>query len=410
MRTSVLVITNYLYPELKANSEIAYRLGDELKKKFNTDVSILGMGKHRQIVSPYEVMQYPICALYKCTQIENESITIRRLVKYLLNPDVFILKLSAKANGRTVEQLAYEKAIRRILRGKRIDCIIGFAQPNWLPELLSEMTLSVPYIVYRLDPYFSHYNNVGVAQNKSLEADINAAALIVTELMYKEYRALNDEAILSHIHWLEFPNLRQLNPTAKMNRTELYSGKVNCVFMGNLYKDIRNPQYTINLFRTLADTNIVLHIFGGFFGDKCIEVDKLPPNVIYHGTVSPDEAEAITVKADILLNIGNTVTNQMPSKIITYIASGIPIINIVKHKQCPTLAFTERYPLALNLIENEESVGEVRDKVLAFCRNNTGVRIPFQDIVDIYKSCTPEYVAEKLHEIICEVIDDKIVD
>ena len=57
--------------------------------------------------------------------------------------------------------------------------------------------------------------------------------------------------------------------------------------------------------------------------------------------------------ADVLINIGNSVPVHMPSKTLEYINTGKPMVNFYKFADCPTLYYTKRYPLCLNLYEKE---------------------------------------------------------
>ena len=67
--------------------------------------------------------------------------------------------------------------------------------------------------------------------------------------------------------------------------------------------------------------------------------------------VDNDEAESILMSADILVNIGNSVSNQIPSKLFDYISTGKPILNIYKNKNCPSLEILSKYPDVLNVYE-----------------------------------------------------------
>ena len=100
-----------------------------------------------------------------------------------------------------------------------------------------------------------------------------------------------------------------------------------------------------------------------------------------------------------LVNIGNAVDNQMPSKIFEYISTGKPVVNIYKSPECPTLKYLERYPLALNLYEKdaEERPAENAEKVRAFCLAHRGERVPADKILQLYSANTFEAFAETLH-------------
>ena len=80
-------------------------------------------------------------------------------------------------------------------------------------------------------------------------------------------------------------------------------------------------------------------------------------------------------RADILINLANNNSNQIPSKIFEYIACRKPILNIYK---CPSDVGTEylrKYPLAFNFdvnnMDNEierlkEWLTSVKDKSISY--------------------------------------------
>mgnify|MGYP003965942691 FL=1 len=62
-------------------------------------------------------------------------------------------------------------------------------------------------------------------------------------------------------------------------------------------------------------------------------------------------ARAVALKAnfeaDILINIGNDTNYQLPSKLVDYAASGLPIVNIVSVADDSSLDFLSNYPAAM---------------------------------------------------------------
>ena len=103
-------------------------------------------------------------------------------------------------------------------------------------------------------------------------------------------------------------------------------------------------------------------------------------------------------RTDVLINIGNSVLNQMPSKIFEYISSGKPIINVFKSPDCPTLKYLTRYPLALNLFEGEitEHPAEKAAAIRAFCRETRGKRVPAEEIQSTFAANTFEAFADTI--------------
>jgi hypothetical protein len=81
--------------------------------------------------------------------------------------------------------------------------------------------------------------------------------------------------------------------------------------------------------------------------DKYREI--LKSKVQIHGFVDSDELVKCIWGSDILINIGNTVVNQVPSKLYEYIAYGKPIINFYQNLEDISIAHMEKYSLCLNV-------------------------------------------------------------
>ena len=102
--------------------------------------------------------------------------------------------------------------------------------------------------------------------------------------------------------------------------------------------------------------------------------------------------------ADVLINIGNSVPVHMPSKTLEYINTGKPMVNFYKLADCPTLYYTKRYPLALNLFEGDADRDAAAVRFIRFCEDNVGKTVERAFIESEYADCTPRYIAQKILE------------
>ena len=132
------------------------------------------------------------------------------------------------------------------------------------------------------------------------------------------------------------------------------------------------------------------------------DYDRARDWLALHGQVSSGEAAAAREAADFLINIDNTNPMQVPSKIFEYISTGKPIVNFVFDDASPILPYLADYPLCLtiNLNRMEDGGREAAERLSAFVRENRGKRIPFEEIRERYRACTPEYVARQLVEAV----------
>ncbi len=176
------------------------------------------------------------------------------------------------------------------------------------------------------------------------------------------------------------------------------NGEIRCVFAGYLYPTIRDAKYTLELFLRFSDKRIVLYILGS--GQEALideyEQGPLKGKIVRMGPVSSEISQAFMNDADVLVNIGNSVTNQVPSKIFDYISRGKCILNTCKSEACPSLNYLSSYPLSVNVMENKQLTDEYAAFIEGEILKKHKVRIPFETVSKTFLKCTPEYVAKQL--------------
>ena len=180
------------------------------------------------------------------------------------------------------------------------------------------------------------------------------------------------------------------------------NGKINLLFCGWLYSDIRSPRYFLDIVSRLDERFCVY-----FMGNEC---DRLRERFDFSTRVQVvtfpqqpyQEALDAMAAADILINIGNSVPVHMPSKTLEYVNSGKPMVNFYKFTDCPTLYYTKRYPLCLNLFEGDADVDAAAEKFLRFCEEAVGRTADRAYIEKEYSDCTPGYIAQKILDALGE--------
>jgi glycosyltransferase involved in cell wall biosynthesis len=130
------------------------------------------------------------------------------------------------------------------------------------------------------------------------------------------------------------------------------------VFVGSLYRKIRNPAFLLRLFNALArkagNEGLELHIVGTLHDTAHLFRPYglfLGRQLFLHGLRPREEAAAMLQHADVLINIGNDTPYQLPSKVVEYAATGKPILNFIKTRQDSAMAFFKDYPAVLNVLE-----------------------------------------------------------
>ncbi len=173
-------------------------------------------------------------------------------------------------------------------------------------------------------------------------------------------------------------------------------GKLRLLFCGWLYSDIRSPKYFLEIVSRLDERFEVT-----FMGKECQLLQKRFPTETRASLITlPQQPYETALQAmadaDILINIGNSVPVHMPSKTLEYINTGKPIVNFYKMDDCPTLYYTKRYPLCLNLSEKDGDLDAAARRFTDFCMENRGKAVDRQFIEREYADCTPEYIADRI--------------
>jgi hypothetical protein len=201
-------------------------------------------------------------------------------------------------------------------------------------------------------------------------------------------------------------NLTLAELPAIIERTQVYRkenrDELLCVFAGGLFPGMRDPQPMLKLFSLFDDPKIKLHIIGAgssLILNNCIE-GTLKDKVFVHDRMPEDECNDWIARADVLVNLGNNINNQLPSKVLNYICYGKTILNIYAIPDCPTLEYLEKYPLCINVDANqkfsEDTVGLIKEKIYEFA----GKQLDFSEISKLYYKCEPRYVVRQLLDTI----------
>lgn len=306
---------------------------------------------------------------------------------------------------------AYVQEIEELCKAENIDVAISISFPYSTSLALASSNINSKKIVYQLDPHYSHYTNKSIrkkrkAFNDEVKVLNNVDAAIVTKLIFNENTENKLRPFLDKMYSMNFPNVRQVIKTNCSNTITFDKSYINCVFIGNLYKNIRNPDYLLQAFQKLQNVKIILYFIGG--GDTNLLnkfKEELGSRLKIYGTIENEEAINVMLEADILVNIGNTISNQMPSKIFDYISTGKPILNFVKIDHCPTLEYTQQYPLCMEIFEDTYLTSLIVKNIENFCVENKGKQVDYSEIKKIYHDCTAKVVSKEFMDVINNVVE-----
>ena len=276
------------------------------------------------------------------------------------------------------------------------DAVISTSEPYPMAAAASQLS-GANKLLYVMDPPACVSGGEETAyRNWALPMILKKQDALVTTPFIREALGKNGYALPAHIESVGFPMITRNNTEGKTRN----DGRIRLLFCGWLYSDIRSPHDFLDIVSRLDDRFEVT-----FMGKECELLRERFPietkaTIITLPNQPYDVALQAMADADVLINIGNSVTVHMPSKTLEYINTGKPMVNFYKLEGCPTLYYTKRYPLALNLYEGDKDPDAAAKRFTRFCEENVGNTVERSFIESEYAECTPEYIARKILEVL----------
>ncbi|HMX38974.1 MAG TPA: glycosyltransferase [Saprospiraceae bacterium] len=142
-------------------------------------------------------------------------------------------------------------------------------------------------------------------------------------------------------------------------------------FFGAMYAPVRSPDTLLGAVERWLEQDarrqIELHIYGEVFPEFYARL-AAHAWVHLHGLRSREEVRAAMQRMDVLVNLGNQSDFQLPSKVVDYLASGKPILNVSHAYPDPFADFLSRHVPDERLVFHlRASGGRVGEEELQRC-------------------------------------------
>ena len=246
---------------------------------------------------------------------------------------------------------------------------------------LKEITKSLYWLVDIGDPFsFRHdtptnnhrlYRNLNYKVEKSIFEKADKIS-VTTESTKAKYAELFSDSASNIV--VVPPVMNESGSLANSDRVLSDNNRIKLVYVGTLYRAIRNPKFLLRLFDELGETslkdNVELHFFGSC--DNCKDMFKPflkshPKGLYLHGIVERERVMQAMKEADILINIGNDNPYQLPSKVVEYAWLGKPVVNIHRLENDSSKSFLSDYPAILNIHDDDrKNIFSQTDRLKAF--------------------------------------------
>ena len=286
---------------------------------------------------------------------------------------------------------------------EKYDLLISVSYPFYIQEYAKQVvkTLKIKrWIPYMLDPHADNLHCFKDTRENRIKKE--------KELFKKATNIFAVEEFVTHaklspiIHYKEkvqyIPTHLIVDNTkyCKANNSDM----INFVYTGIFYKDIRNPENLLRYFDKMPN-NYILHLYSKGCEDVIKRYKEILGNRLQVNDfiLDPEKYNEMIGKADFLIDVGNTVSNQVPSKILTYCSFGKPIIHF---KNCQDEVVGDKfkaYPL-FNVIDYTEDVEVVKNEIKKIVEKDFGKTVDYGKIKANFADCTVESVVEKIEKIL----------
>ena len=386
----------------------AYKLAKYLVDNFDISVEILSSIKPNteDCSSDLKIIYVPTYKELFQESYEKYS-TMHGAMKILYGLKYMYNKKKYERNSFAHYVMSKERLKKWIktFNSNEYDLIISISHPFYVhkyADLLTKHLEINQWCAWFLDPYSDNYNlssSLKDVKKRIIEENRifkNCTSIFATYEMVnrcKNSQIANylDKVVVAPTHLMED------NCTTISSET-VNDEKIKCVFTGTFLPSIRDPHLLLNYFDKLPP-NFYLYLYSRF----CVDAINLHKNILGKRLVINDfildkvEFDRMIHSMDILIDIGNTLDNMVPSKVLNYLSYGKPILHFSNCKNDPVKRILENYSLSLSLPYNESI--NTRE-IVKFCEDMKGKTLLWKEVESSFFSCTLHYVANKVYEMV----------
>lgn len=411
----LVLIAGMYYPQPSPTGRCASRYVSLVKDKYRVDVIFIQSGSEKMYGKQvHGETLYGLCNWRLLTEnwfAKRRMKTSHSILKSVYHAGVVAMKAAGRIQSVVFfpDNLRwyYKKSYAQLLKihaENKIDVVLTVNSPfsaHLAGKAFKNAFPEVRWVTYTVDPYYlsSRIGKKFFGKNaeKSLHAEQEVLSHADINLLSEEIFE-NGKGLYASFKAKTFP-LPYLMPSNDMQTDSLLfnHNKINLVYAGRFYKDIRNPEYLLKAFLGTKNKDLILHLYAASdceeLIDKCVRMSS--GRIVRHELVAQDEIMRVINSADVLVSVGNSAPEFKPSKTFEYVSSGKPIIGIYKNKlQDTTLNL---YPLAVQIDEDSSSVEEGSMLMENFSLRSKGKNADAEEIEHIYSKHFPTYIKKILN-------------
>lgn len=300
----------------------------------------------------------------------------------------------------------YLKRLREIHQNNPIDAIVAMFFPFESVEAMCRFKAEnnqVKTIIYELDSVGDGVSNsstlflLGKKYKKWLREKYRTASGTVVMRSHEEYwRRLFGGEFSEKLYVTDLPVLKDKTAEAKSDNSQ-----IKMLYSGAIEKRYRSPSYLLSVLGDL-ERKMPFEMYFYSKGDceeEIAEASKRVHTIKQFGYVSPEKLENATLKTDVLINLGNTFSNSVPSKLISYLGYGKPIIHFSSQKDDVCINYLKDYPLAL-IVDQSKPKEYSADEIVEFINSAKGTTVSGVVLNEAFYMNFPRYSAQIVDKII----------
>ncbi len=300
------------------------------------------------------------------------------------------------------------KDVLEKMREKKYDAMIAFLNPYEAVRTAVKIKRKYPgmlFIIYEIDPITNDIDmNIGLGKKlRSLAERSEKKAFESADLIIHMNSNRNK---FDRAEYSEFSQKNVYVDLPIINEIKKYEGagssggdEIKVVFSGRLSSVYRSPEYILRVFEK-AEKNTDLKLYFYSRGDCQKRISEYAHEhdfLSVNDYVDASELDRILREADFLLDIGNKMSDMLPSKLFNYISYRKPIIHVSSKENDACVPYLERYGI-YTVIDEGDTVEHSADKLTEFVSKNKG-RLADEALTEKeFYTNTPAYSAKVIAE------------
>lgn len=253
------------------------------------------------------------------------------------------------------------------------------------------------WVVYILDIYADSYSqkNLSIAMEEEQSCFEGCDKIFIVDRFIEKAKYSPIKNYLSKTVSIPYHLIKD---KTQGDRLTHHDNKIHLVYGGSLLETIRNPRKLFEVMGQLPN-HIVLDLYSRGCDDIIEEFSYLR-NISFKGLIEDsDEYDKVLRGADILISLGNSVDNFVPSKVFDYCCYGKPIIHFVNCEDDYVVRALRFHPL-ICFINYQESINVIAEKMNSFIQEHRNVNFSYDLIRNFVLPMTIETTTQNLLKVL----------